>query len=238
MTTRYTLQYGTTTIEYSLGYAPRRTLSITVHPNCAITVVAPEGSTLASVEDRLKRRSKWIVKQQREFEKYLPTLPPRQYVSGETHLYLGKQYRLKIVESACSSIKLTRGWFTIETPHPTRKEEIKRLLDAWYRNKAKLVFAQQMTTCLKVTKVLGIAQVPSLQIRAMPKRWGSCTNSGTILLNPRLIQVRKDLIDYVIIHELCHLQEHNHSNAYYKLLDRAMPDWEKRRAELNRIHTA
>lgn len=233
----HTLQYGTRTIEYSLDFAARKTLDITVHPNCAITVTAPVGSALASIEDKLKRRASWIMKQQREFEKYLPTLPARQYVSGETHLYLGRQYRLKVVEGATSSVSLTAGRFVIESPQPGDSAAIKAQLTAWYREKAQRVFAEQLELCLKRVAVIGIQEKPSLQLRTMPKRWGSCTSEGTIILNPRLIQVRKDLIDYVITHELCHLKEHNHSGNYYKLLDRVMPDWEERRGKLNECKT-
>lgn len=234
---RYTLQYGTKTLEYSLSFAARKTLDITVHPNCAITVTAPVGSALASIEDKLKRRASWIMKQQREFEKYLPTLPARQYVSGETHLYLGKQYRLKVVEAATPSVTLTHGRFVIETPNPSNPDVVKTLLTAWYREKAQQIFAEQLEQCLKRVAVISIDEKPEMLIRSMPKRWGSCTHKGIIILNPRLIQVRKDLIDYVITHELCHLKEHNHSGNYYKLLDRVMPDWEERRVTLNECKT-
>lgn len=74
---------------------------------------------------------------------------------------------------------------------------------------------------------------PTLTIRRMKTRWGSCGRSGRILLNPRLLQAPLDLIDYVVVHELCHLKEHNHSKRYYALLDAAMPDWRDRRKRIN-----
>jgi len=83
-----------------------------------------------------------------------------------------------------------------------------------------------------------ITATPELRIRTMQKRWGSCTETGVITLNLKLIQVPKALIDYVIIHELCHLKEHNHSHAYYHLLDRVLPDWRARRDELNKVKVA
>lgn len=234
----HTLHYGTTTIYYELTFARRKTLGITVQPDCRVQVVAPIGSSLDAIEAKLKPRSAWIVKQQREFERYLPTLPPRQYVSGETHLYLGKQYRLKVEASPEQGIKLSRGRFFIATPEPANTAAVKAQLDAWYRAKAETVFAQQLTACLQRVAVVGITATPDLRIRTMQKRWGSCTEAGVITLNLKLIQAPKLLIDYVIIHELCHLKEHNHSPAYYRLLDRTLPQWRERRDALNQVKVA
>jgi predicted metal-dependent hydrolase len=78
----------------------------------------------------------------------------------------------------------------------------------------------------------------TFEIRHMAKRWGSCTPEGKILLNLKLIQVPKGLIDYVVMHELCHLKEHHHGAAFYNLLGRAMPDWQERRQQLNEMDVA
>ena len=93
----YTLQFGTQTIEYRLVCMPRKTLAISVHPDLSVTVKAPEDSDFSEIERRVQQRAAWIVKKQRQYEIYLPELPPRQYVSGETHRYLGRQYRLKVL---------------------------------------------------------------------------------------------------------------------------------------------
>ena len=232
------IQYGTTTIEYQLTFAKRKTLGISVHPDCSVRVVAPVDSSQAEIEAKLKRRSAWIVKQQQQFERYLPLLPPRQYVSGETHLYLGKQYRLKIEEAPAPAVKLTRGRFYIYTANVKDTATISDQLECWYRSKAHTIFAEQLAACLKKVAVVGVVTTPELRIRTMQKRWGSCTEAGVITLNLKLIQVPKALIDYVIIHELCHLKEHNHSSAYYRLLDRVLPDWQERREELNTVKVA
>jgi predicted metal-dependent hydrolase len=159
-------------------------------------------------------------------------------VSGETHLYLGKQYRLKVEAAPGQGIKLSRGRFFIATPEPANTAAIKAQLDAWYRAKAEIVFAQQLAACLQRVAVVGITAMPDLRIRTMQKRWGSCTEAGVITLNLKLIQAPKLLIDYVIIHELCHLKEHNHSAAYYRLLDRTLPQWRERREALNQVKVA
>ena len=93
----YAIQYGQTEIEFRLEHRDRETLEIAVEPDATVSVVAPIGTSLEDVFAKVKKRAAWIRKQQRYFSQFLPRTPDRQYVSGETHLYLGRQYRLKIV---------------------------------------------------------------------------------------------------------------------------------------------
>ena len=104
-----TVQYGGSTIEYTVSYAPRRTLAISVHPDLHVTVTAPEGSDRDAIQQKVCKRAPWILRQQRDFARYSPDYPPRQYISGETHRYLGRQYRLKVIESKLEMVKLSRG---------------------------------------------------------------------------------------------------------------------------------
>jgi len=228
----HSVQYGDTTIHYNLTYAQRKTLAITVHPDLRITVKAPEGTDLADIEAKVRKRAAWILQQQRDLERYLPHLPPRQYVSGETHRYLGRQYRLKVIEDGAESVKHGRSYIYVHVQDRVDTERIKGLLDDWYRAHAKQVFAERLAACYPKVEHLSIAY-PDLAIRIMKSRWGSSSPSGKIALNIKLIQVPKAYIDYVIFHELCHLKEPNHSQRYYELLDRVLPDWRDRREKLN-----
>ena len=230
--TQHHVQYGSTRIEFDLSYANRKTLAISVHPDLRVTVEAPDESALDTIEQKVRKRAPWILRQQRDFERYLPHLPPRQYVSGETHRYLGRQYRLKVERNNVEVVKLARGRLFINIIDPHDKAHVKELLDEWYRRQAKRVFRERLDACYPRVQHLGI-EYPELALRVMKSRWGSCTPSGRIILNVKLIQVPKDFIDYVVIHELCHLKEHNHSRKYYDLMDRAMPDWKQRRDQLN-----
>ncbi len=227
------IQYGNTTIKYNLIFSPRKTLTIDVYPDLQITVQAPEGTELAAVEAKVKKRAPWILRQQRQFEIYLPKLPPRQYVSGETHRYLGRQYRLKVIENdTAESVKLSRSYFYINVADKDNTERVKKLLTEWYRRQARRVFKERLDACLAKVRFLKL-DYPELTIRQMQSRWGSCTPQGKIILNLKLIQVSKVYIDYVIMHELCHLKEPNHSRRFYDLLNRVMPDWKTKREKLN-----
>jgi predicted metal-dependent hydrolase len=235
------VQFGEQAISYSVTYAKRKTLGITVHPDLSVEVRAPNHSDPAVVAAVVRRRAPWILRQQREFEQYPPTQPPRRYVSGETHRYLGRQYRLKVQElsatvsasvPAIERVKLSGGFLYVWTVNPYETEQVRTLVDEWYRRQAERVFGERLETLLPRFQHLTIAS-PKLNIRRMKARWGSCGANGMVTLNLKLIQVSKPLIDYVIVHELCHLVEHNHSKRYYALLDRMLPDWRTRRQQLN-----
>ncbi|MBA3870473.1 MAG: M48 family metallopeptidase [Anaerolineae bacterium] len=232
---QHSVQYGTTTIDYELTFSERKTLAIHVYPDGSVVVDAPLGSTLEAVEAKVKKRGGWIFRQQRQFETYTQPNPlPRQYVSGESYHYLGRQYRLKVVTNEIERVRLSRGYLTVSVVDVSDTGYIEKLVMAWYRHQAKRVFDERLKVCYPSVEALGIPY-PPLSIRQMKSRWGSCTAAGGVILNLTLIQMPKDLIDYVVIHELCHLKEHNHSPAFYALLERVLPDWEERRKQLNQI---
>ena len=113
----------------------------------------------------------------------------------------------------------------------------KEMLLDWYRQQAERVFRERLEACLTKLRFLQLAE-PELEIRQMNIRWGSCTPEGKIILNLRLIQVPKEYIGYVVMHELCHLKEHNHSQRFYELLNRVMPDWRAKREILNALEVS
>lgn len=227
--------FGQTEIAYSVNTCDRKTLAIHVYPDGRVVVDAPMTASHEAIAAKVKKRACWIFKQQVQFESYPPTLPQRRYVSGETHRYLGRQYRLLVKQGIENRVKLTQGRLIVETVEPTNSEKVKALLQDWSRLRAKTIFSERYDFCVRLVAKLGIKHDQSFQLRFMSKRWGSCTGHGHIILNPELIAAPKDCIDYVITHELCHLKERNHSKAFYKLLTAVMKDWEFRRKRLNEM---
>lgn len=236
MSTRHQVKFGSQTIEYELIFMPRKTLAISVHPDLTVTVKAPDGTKLEDIEKKVHSRSKWILNQQRLFEIYLPDVPPRKYVSGESHRFLGRQYRLKAIRipvNETEQFKLSRQFLEVYT-HDTNPSRVRELVEEWYRSQAEQIFQDRLTTCygkLSREKV----PFPNIIIRRMQASWGSCSAKGTISLNIKLIQVTKEYIDYVLIHELCHLKYLHHEPEFYKLLSRIMPDWKRKKEKLDRF---
>ena len=210
---------------YELFYTDRKTLGIKVYPDTSVKVFAPIDTDLPIIEQHLKAKRKWIEKQQRSFRSYLPATPARQYIGGESFLYLGKQYMLKIETSTAEEVKLYQGRLVVKTLNP-EATHIKKLLQQWYIARATILFNKLFEEQFYLFKRFGLEK-PVLQIKKMEKRWGSCTPQQKIILNPELIKAPVACINYVILHELCHLVHHNHSKAFYRLLENFMPDWQK-----------
>lgn len=233
---KHSVVYGRKTIDFSLLYCDRKTMEIAVHPDSTVIVKASAQSDITLIEKKIIKRARWILRQLNYFKQFNPKTPDRCYVNGETHLYLGKQYRLKLAEGTENSVKLSRGFFNVICRHEPTPEVTKKMLNQWYHEKAQLQFTESMERCWRKFEHLDLAK-PKLSTARMLKRWGSISNRGTITLNTELIKVPKECIDYVITHELCHLKHHNHGPDFYKLLGSVLPDWEKlkNKLELNVI---
>ncbi|MDL1968633.1 MAG: M48 family metallopeptidase [Deltaproteobacteria bacterium] len=218
--------YGQKTITYSLSLTDRRSLEIAVHPDSTVVVKAPLDSDISLIEKKLHKRARWILKQLNYFRQFNPKTPVRQYINGETHLYLGRQYRLKIFQGQENSVKLIKGFFQVACRKEHNSEIIKKLMNNWYLQKANIQFNESLARCWPKFNAFAFTQ-PSISIRRMKKRWGSLSNKGTVILNTDLIKAPKECIDYVVSHELCHLKYHDHSPEFHMLLDSVIPGWKK-----------
>ena len=212
----------------------RKTLGITVFPDMSIVVRAPLEAEEGEIGKRVQRRLGWIRRQLDFFDRFSPRTPPRRFVSGETHLYLGRQYRLKVIPSKGETVRLWQGYLEVHTPVPEDAERVRLLLWRWYRRQADKVFQAVLGS---VTAKFPRAEIPitGLLVRRLQKRWGSCSQKGAILLNLDLIRAPKTCIEYTVIHELCHLYYPNHSAGFYRLLEAALPDWRDRKDRLERM---
>jgi predicted metal-dependent hydrolase len=229
-------QFGSKKIQYNLKFTDRKTLGITVTPDLDVLVKAPIGTTIEKIEEKLRKKAPWIIRQQSFFLTFQPKTPARKYVSGETHLYLGRQYHLKVFKGeAKRDVVLLKGKF-LEV-HTSKKTNIKQLVDAWYLTKAREKFHEIAKPMFEgFTSKHRLSDLPfQLLIRNMPTRWGSCTAKGKIILNPELIKAPKACIAYVVVHELCHLIHHDHTKKFIDLQSKEMPDWEKWKEKLERL---
>ena len=208
----------------------RRTLAIHVLPDGSLELTAPQDATATAILAKVEKRSRWIATQRRNFREMNVQPAPRRYVSGATHRYLGRQYRLKIIRGDTGSVRLEGAYFEVVTPDDDT-EAVKQLLVKWFRARAAEQFARRMDAWKPWCTKHRLAQ-PHLQILRMPKRWGSAGKEGRIALNPELIHAPARCIDYVIVHEICHLRHPHHDRAFYRLLGTLMPDWQAMKQKL------
>jgi predicted metal-dependent hydrolase len=229
-----TVRYGKEEIPFAVVFTSRKTLAIEVRPDLTVVVTAPAGTAPEKIRDRVARRAGWIRRQLNDFSQYQPATPPCRYVGGETHLYLGKRYRLKIGVGRRTEVKLTGSFFRVEAPEGAPPERIKAILDRWYARKARERFQESFEQCWPRFEGTGLTK-PRLRVQRMKKRWGSLSKRGNLTLNTGLVRAPRQCIDYVIIHEMCHLAHPNHGKDYLQMLDRMLPDWEARKKRLERI---
>ena len=224
------IEYGREIIHYEVRFlSSRQTLGIEVHPDQRVLVRAPLDCPEQLICERVRKRAAWISRQIADFQRYRPRTPPRQYVSGETHLYLGRQYRLKVRAGEPQSVKMTRAELIVTLPRASDRQQIELMLHRWDLDHAREVLGTVLDACLpRFTRL----QRPRLIVRAMRSRWGSLSPAGTMTLNANLLRAPRPCVEYVVIHELCHLKHRNHDDQFFRLLGRMMPDWEKRKQRL------
>jgi predicted metal-dependent hydrolase len=232
--TQETLTVGGRIIQYELVRRPRRHMTISVYPDLRVKVSAPRSVGEARIRERVRRKAPWILRKISDFRRYHPLPSEKRYVAGETHLFLGRQYRLKIQEGQAEEVKLKGRFFHISVPDKNASMHIRRTLDAWYLERAKTHLPERLERFKSVSvHFRGLAT--KLTVSRMLKRWGSCTRRGAVRLNVDLIKAPVHCIDYVIAHELCHLRVTKHTPSFFGLLSRVMPDWERRKARLEEI---
>lgn len=230
----HSVDYGSKVIVYRIIRRDRRTLQISVLPDMSVEVVAPRTAKEAAIRQRVTRRARWILRQIDFFRQFHPKTPTRRYEAGETHLYLGRRYRLKIVQANTASVKLVRGRILVSTPDPGNLEAVRRLFGDWQKAQARAWFEKRLVICAARFKDRDRVMPKALIVRQLKQRWGSMSAAGRLLLNRSLIGAAVYEIDYVITHELCHRVHHDHGPEFFALLNCAMPDWEQRKIGLER----
>lgn len=225
------IQFGSKTIHFEVQFSERKTLGITVDPEMEVLVKAPTGTTIDVVLEKVKKRAPWILKQQYYFLGFFPKTPKRKYISGETHLYMGRQYQLKVTDARRPEVKYKGRTIQVSTPE---RSNVECLLKEWYKEKARIKFAEIAEPIIQRFKKYNV-EPKGIYLLEMSKRWGSCTPKGKIILNPELIKAPKACIEYVITHELCHLIHHDHTQKFIDLQTKEMPDWEKWKDKLEKL---
>ena len=226
MTKSFVLIYGDARLAYRVQEDPSRSTRIAIHvePDGAVVVDAPPGYTEEAVQQAVQKRARWITTNVTDAVQRFANVRPREYVSGEQVLYLGRRYILKVIIAAkpSKSAKLRGNRLEVES-RTGEPDDIKGRVRGWYRSKARDYLAQRLD--LLSARLAWVDSTPSFRLLEMTRQWGSCSPSGQIILNPHLIKAPRACVDYVVIHELAHLIHHNHGPEFFQVLDREVPNW-------------
>ena len=226
-----TVTWGGTHLQYAIRRSARRkkTVAVTVDPAGSVLVVAPEHLAIARLDAIVLRKAEWIARRLRRAEVHGSTPAPREFVSGESVLYLGRHYRLKVHPDDAGEAKLRGGWLHVPAPAGAQQTaHVRAALVSWLRRHA----AERLPERVEAWRARAGVPPPRVVVADQRKRWGSCDHRGTIRLNWRIVQAPMRLVDYVVVHELVHLRHRGHGRDYWQAVGRVMPDYERRREEL------
>lgn len=223
--------WGERRVTAELTRTSRRALRIDVRPTGEVVVFAPVGEELDEIRTRAHRKGSWIFAQIDTIAQRPKATPERRYISGETHLLLGRQYRLSVERSDDPQVRIDGGRMVIAARAPDNQPHCRRLVQAFYRLKAREVLRQRFNVLSELFMRRGLRR-PHLIIRPMAKRWGSFTPKGRVILNTDLVRASPLLIDYVICHELAHGFFPDHGEDWRSMMEAFMPDWETRKEAL------
>ncbi|WP_297586804.1 M48 family metallopeptidase [Roseibium sp.] len=230
----WVLAYGNERIPYEVRFKAGRSGKVAIHVehDGSVVVDTPEGTDAQRIREAVSKRAGWIYWNVQEARERFTHVLPRSYVSGEQVHYLGRRHVLKVIPVAKPdrSVRLYRGTMEVRTEN-TDSQAIRGRLRGWYKVRAQAYLKTRLNA---VSEALPwIETNPPFHLIETDKRWGSCSTDGTVRLNPFLIKAPRECIDYVVLHELVHHAEHNHSPRFYSLLDRHMPRWQEYKRRLD-----
>ena len=221
-------------IRYELERKEVKNLNLRVRPDGAVYVSASVSVPVEAVDAFVTRRGEWILSQRRKFAETAVSAPERRYVSGETFYILGRGLRLLVTEGASDAVESDGVYLRLEVRNPDNFAHKQRCVTRYLDGRSREIFGEILEEFYPLVQKYG-APRPVLRLRDMKTRWGSCmADKGVITLNKRLIEAPRNCVEYVIVHELCHLIYPEHSARFYRFLSMFLPDWKDRKRVLDR----
>ena len=219
-------QYGTKYIDFNVVFKERKTMSIEVEPSGEVNVSSPLGVTEDIILDKVKSKANWIVQKQYEVQSININKINREVVSGESYLYLGRNYSLQIedINTKDINVKLFRGKFIIST-YTRDQEKIKLALENWYREKTLLRVNERVNYFKQYFNI----RPKDIKVKEQKKRWASCTSNNELLFNWRCSMAPANILDYIVLHEMTHMIYKDHSQEFWDRMAAVMPDYEVRK---------
>lgn len=227
--------------DYVIKRQRRKTIAVHVLPDASVEVRAPKWVPKYELMAFVEQRSDWIIRQRQKSLAKLKTVP--RFEQGQQHGYLGQRYRLDVSSHNRAKVEWVAGasadgaYWKIHVRDPANPSQIQAALERWYRQQAQVIFSQRMQQCYSrfPPAFQNRYPQPDVVVRKMRRRWGSCSSKGVVTLNLLLIKMPLECIDYVIVHELCHLQEFHHGKAFYALLASILPRWRELELTIERL---
>ncbi len=220
------IKYGTSTIPYHIIKSKRIKTSEIIVESDKVTIRTPLNKSQSDIEGIISGKASWILKKQKEYKETTPQIIKPTYNKGSTLPYLGRNYPLRILTNQSQyNIKFLDGEFTVRLISSKHSpNEIKKIYEDWLVEKAKPIFKHKVHI---YSKKVGV-RVGKIVIKNLKNRWGSMAKEGSINLNVNLLKAPEDIIDYIILHELCHLKVKEHTHHYWDYVRRYIPNYQEK----------
>ena len=221
--------------DYAIQRQKRKTMALHVLADGSVEVRAPQWVSTKIIVEFVTNRSPWVIQQRRERLEKLARLP--RFCDGEWHYFIGLPYRIRVEPGKTSGVTMVNEELFLIVVDPECEAQVEKALEKWYRLQAHDYFEERLFACFELFPDWFQDRhiMPELTIRKMRRRWGSCSSTGKITLNLAIVKMPQTCVDYVIIHELCHLHAFHHGKEFYRLLAAIMPDWKEQEELIERI---
>ena len=219
------LEHKEGSFDYTVIRTNRRTLAIQIDPAKGVIVRAPKKAKDSEINELLEKKIPWITKHLAQARQKASELPRHDFKAGDVFLYQGEKHMLSFKTGRQNRVE-TAGFFIIVTLKPdTDQDMVPGLLESWYRDRAREIFNWKVQD---YARTLGV-KPGRTTIRGQTKRWGSCSSKGNLNFNWKLVMAPPEILDYVVAHELCHLEHLDHQEEFWNMLSEIMPDFKVRR---------
>lgn len=218
-------------IDFKVTFSRRRTLGISVLPDSTVIVRVPLRTSINTVNRIVSEKADWIRKHRDSASQRAKSRPDSTFAEGGVHLFRGSEYVLRIMKSGRNYVRFFDGTVEMGLEKTEDHTALKKLMYDHYKGQAAYLFPVLLNKMLEKHHNNNFKPT-GLVIRTMKRRWGSCSSKGKITLSTELIKLPDLYIEYVIVHELCHLKHHNHGAGFYNLLSELFPEWKQVRKQM------
>ncbi|MBN2602648.1 MAG: M48 family metallopeptidase [Candidatus Thermoplasmatota archaeon] len=223
-----TITIGATQIDYNLKLTDRKkTIGLEIDLHEGLSVYAPKHLSINEIETSLQRKSRWIIKKIDKIAEIKRNLSRKEFLPGEKFQLRGRNYRLSVLrkENVLPTLDFKKGKFIAEVPKNLSEEDFEFILRPlfleFYYEKARQIIDERVN---KYTKYLD-KKPNKVRIKELKNKWGTCSSKNSISINWRLVFAKTSIIDYVVVHELCHLKHKNHSKKFWKQVESILPNY-------------
>lgn len=220
------LTYKNIDLSINLIYRKRKNITIQIKPSCEISLISPHNISKDILTNLVVEKGDWIIKKIDEYKLNEDIYKEKEFVDNEKFMYLGEEYFLKLIKDDNEKIYIEKQNLIVITKQ-LEKGYIKDKLKIWYKIQSEKLVLESLINCRDKSEIM-MQLIPSkLKVKEQKRRWGTCTSKRAIYINSKISMVKRECIEYILVHEFSHLVHMNHSKDFYDLVKVIMPNYKE-----------